>query len=354
MITISLCMIVKNESKVLSRCLDSIAGAVDEIIVVDTGSSDNTKDIAVGKGAKVFDFPWCDDFSAARNFSFSQASMDYIMWLDADDVVEVEDFRKLQELKKNLTPEISVVNMAYNAAFDPQGQPTFTYQRERLLRRRDNYRWEGAVHEVITPRGSVLNTDIAISHKKTGSGDPDRNLRIYEKQLAEGKTLNAREKFYYARELMYHSRWHEAIAVFSDFLHMEEGWLENRINACGDMARCYRSLGDDRGEIESLVKSFSFDCPRAEICCDIGNWWMRRSGWFQGKFWYKQALECDPDQHPGAFVMRDCYGYIPYMQLTVIYDKLGLREKAIDANEKAGKIRPNDPSYLHNKEYFAK
>lgn len=354
MVTISLCMIVKNESKVLERCLDSISDAVDEIIIVDTGSTDNTKEIAAAKGAKIFDFPWCNDFSAARNFSFDQASMDYIMWLDADDVMEPEELKKLQDLKQNLSPEISVVNMMYNAAYDSLGKPTFSYQRERLLRSKDNYRWEGAVHEVITPHGPILDTHIAISHRKTGSGDPDRNLKIYQKQLAEGHIFNAREQFYYARELMYHNLWQDAIAVFSDFLAMEEGWLENRISACGDMARCYRSLGNDRGEIEALVKALAFDLPRAEICCDIGAWWLRHSGWLQAEFWYTQALRCDPDEHPGAFVSKDCYDYIPYMQLAVIYDKLGLREKAIHANENAGKIRPKDPHYLHNKEYFAK
>lgn len=70
MITISLCMIVKNEEKVLARCLDSIADLMDEIIIVDTGSSDNTKEIAKKYTDKIYDFAWIDDFSAARNYSF--------------------------------------------------------------------------------------------------------------------------------------------------------------------------------------------------------------------------------------------------------------------------------------------
>ena len=74
MITISLCMIVKNEEKVLARCLDSIADLMDEIIIVDTGSSDNTKEIAKKYTDKIYDFTWIDDFSAARNFAFSKAT----------------------------------------------------------------------------------------------------------------------------------------------------------------------------------------------------------------------------------------------------------------------------------------
>ena len=78
MATISLCMIVKNESAVLARCLDSIADLMDEIIIVDTGSTDNTKEIAAQYTSRIYDFKWTSDFSAARNFSFSKATMEYI------------------------------------------------------------------------------------------------------------------------------------------------------------------------------------------------------------------------------------------------------------------------------------
>ncbi|MEJ9268433.1 glycosyltransferase family 2 protein, partial [Bacillus thuringiensis] len=85
-ITISLCMIVKNEVEVLSRCLDAIRDGVEEIIIVDTGSTDATKKVAQQYTAKIYDFEWIDDFSAARNFAFSKATNEYILWLDADDI----------------------------------------------------------------------------------------------------------------------------------------------------------------------------------------------------------------------------------------------------------------------------
>ena len=82
MISVSLCMIVKNEEDVLERCLKSVAGLVDEIIIVDTGSTDRTREIATHFTNQIFDFPWQDDFSAARNEAFSHASMDYCMcWM---------------------------------------------------------------------------------------------------------------------------------------------------------------------------------------------------------------------------------------------------------------------------------
>ena len=112
MITISLCMIVKNEEKILERCLASIHDLVDEIIIVDTGSKDNTKESAYKFNAKVFDFEWCDDFSAARNFSFSKAEKDYILWLDADDVLLEEDRDKFRNLKKTIDNSIDSVSMS--------------------------------------------------------------------------------------------------------------------------------------------------------------------------------------------------------------------------------------------------
>ena len=83
-------MIVKNECEVLDRVLGSVISFADEIIVIDTGSTDNTAEIAKKYTDKVFSFEWKDDFSAARNFSFSKGTSDYLMWLDADDVVPRE------------------------------------------------------------------------------------------------------------------------------------------------------------------------------------------------------------------------------------------------------------------------
>ena len=99
---LSLSMIAKNSASDLKRCLESCASAFEEIVVVDTGSSDDTISVAKSFGAKVYDFPWIDDFAAARNFSLSKATLPYVMWLDCDDVLHKEDTLKLIELKKNM------------------------------------------------------------------------------------------------------------------------------------------------------------------------------------------------------------------------------------------------------------
>ena len=103
--SISLCMIVRNEEDVLARCLTSVADLVDEIILVDTGSSDRTKEIAARYTDRIFDFPWMDDFAAARNHAFLQATGDYCLWLDADDLLEEADRAAFRRKYRDLLVE---------------------------------------------------------------------------------------------------------------------------------------------------------------------------------------------------------------------------------------------------------
>lgn len=100
MVTISLCMIVKNEEKVLRRCLDSLSDIADEIIIADTGSSDKTKDIALEYTNNVYDFQWTGDFSEARNFVSSKATKDYIYTADADEYLDEANREKLKGLNQ--------------------------------------------------------------------------------------------------------------------------------------------------------------------------------------------------------------------------------------------------------------
>ena len=111
MATISLCMIVKNEEAVLARCLDCLKGLVDEMIIVDTGSTDRTKEIARQYTKKVYDFVWNGNFSDARNFSFSKATMEYIYVADADEIIDKENQKRFWLLKQALLPEVEVVQM---------------------------------------------------------------------------------------------------------------------------------------------------------------------------------------------------------------------------------------------------
>lgn len=351
MATLSLCMIVKNEEKVLARCLDSIHEAVDEIIIVDTGSTDKTKEIAQKYTDNVYDFQWINHFSQARNFSFSKATKDYIMWLDADDVITEENRNKLIKLKENLY-DIDIVMMKYNTAFDENGNPTFSYYRERIIRRTAAHTWKGRVHEAIDCIGKTIYSDIAVNHSSVKTKYSTRNLDIYKQQIADGETMQPRDIFYYGRELYYHKKYDEAINILSDYLESGNGWVENKIEACKILSFCYFETNKFDSAQKALFNSFIYDTPRAEICCQIGNTFMKMEKYDYAIFWFETALTIPKQEQSGSFVDLNSYGYLPCIQLCVCYDKIKDYSKAEAFNLKAGEYRPNSNAYLQNLKYF--
>ena len=352
MITVSLCMIVKNEAEVLARCLESAAGLVDEIILVDTGSTDGTKEIAARFTDRIYEFAWEDDFAAARNYAFSLAEREYCLWLDADDVLLPPDQKLFRTLKETLPPTTSVVMAKYNTGFDDAGNVVFSYYRERLIKNRAGFRWKGAVHEVIEPAGEIVYADFAVTHRKIRASDPDRNLRIYEKLLAQGATLEPRQQFYYGRELFDHGRYAEAQEVFAAFLAEGRGWRENNIDACRLQSLCLERLNQSEKAVSALLQSFVYDRPRAEICCELGRWFFTREDYHTAAYWYTAALLCPRNDKTGAFTLPDCYGFLPCLQLCVCYSRLGDQDRAEHLNELAASFKPDAPEVLHNRAWF--
>ncbi len=352
MASLSVCMIVKNEEEVLDRCLSCIKNVADEIVIVDTGSTDTTKNIARLYTQYVYDFAWVDDFAAARNHSFSKATMDYVMWLDADDVIDEANQARLTELLRNMNPATDMVMLKYNVAFDANDNPTVSYYRERIFKRSNNYQWIGEIHEVVAPQGNMVYEDIVICHRKLRPNDPERNLNIFRRMLSEGKTLDPRQHFYYARELSNNGYMLDAIKAFNDFLDAGNGWVENCISACADLAACYRRTGNEAMELNALFRSFKYDLPRAEICCDIGKYFLDRNQYTMAIYWYELAASKAYNDQSGGFHFPDCYGYIPNIQLCVCYDKLGDYAKASYYNDIAATFKPDNESILYNKKYF--
>ena len=117
-------------------------------------------------------------------------------------------------------------------------QPSFFFYRERLLRRCGKAVWKGRIHEAVEPFGKVVREDIMIEHRKVGTGDPDRNLRIFEQMLREKGKLSPRDQYYYGKELYYHRRYRDAASVFSEYLELPDGWREDRVDACRHGAYC--------------------------------------------------------------------------------------------------------------------
>lgn len=354
MITISLCMIVKDEENTLARCLDSVKNLVDEIIIVDTGSNDETKNIAREYTNLVLDFDWIDDFSAARNFSFSKATKDYILWLDADDVILEEDQKKIKELKKSLNENIDVVMMKYNVAFDEMGKANFSFYRERLSKRNRGFLWKEPIHEYLVVGGQIINVDIAITHKKLRVSDPKRNVKIYDKMIKENKKLSPRGLYYYARELKDNGRTEESIEYYENFLDSNKGWSEDNISACYDLSQCYKKIGKDEKILSPLLNSFKYDLPRAHICCSIGSYYKEKKDYKRAIFWYEIVTHLEKPQSSWGFIMSDYWDFIPNIELCLCYYHIGDIEKSFLYHKKSSAIKPHASQVLYNENFFRK
>lgn len=347
MITLSLCMIVKNEEEVLSRCLDSVKDLFDEIIIVDTGSKDRTKEIAKKYTNKIYDFIWCDDFSKARNYSLSKATSDFIMWLDADDVINADELQKLFLFKKELSFKMDIVMLKYAISF-VDNKPTFTFYRERIFNRRKGFRFCDAVHEFVAPIGNIIYKDIIIEHRKNKATNPKRNIKIYEKMQKVGEKFTPRNLYYYARELYYNNKYSKAISYFKKFLNEKETFLENKIEACLTISKCYQMKNDLNNALRYLFLSFSYDLPRAEVCCEIGYIFQAQNKFVLSNYWFEKATNIIPNFQSGGFVLNECYNFIPYLEMCVNHYNLGNINKSLHYNNLAKGIRPNDEVVLNN------
>ena len=162
-------MIVRDNEDTIEACLDSIYPWVDEIIIVDTGSTDATPDICRRFGAQMLEFPWCDDFSAARNVSLKPATGEWVFWMDSDDVIPEEQGRKLRELVYgNHAPNCYGYVMQVQCPSASTGQMTVV-DHVKIFRNRPELRFEHRIHEQILPAirrlgGDVSFTDIHVVH----------------------------------------------------------------------------------------------------------------------------------------------------------------------------------------------
>ena len=350
---LSLCMIVRNEEKTLERCLLSVVDAMDEIIILDTGSADGTKEIARRYTEHVYDYIWQDDFAAARNASMDFATKPFIMWLDADDVIEAPQLEKLMALKEKLNEGIDVVVMPYHYAHAPNGVPTLIFERERIVRRAAGFRFCGVVHEAMAVSGHIVHADVAIRHTgRHGAQSNRRNLSIYESWIAAGRSMSPRDQYYYARELASAAEDERAVEAYDAFLAMD-GWAINRQDALREKGDCLVRLKKYDEAKQVYFQLLKEGEPRAETLCALGACFFAEGLLRAAALWYRAALLCRLPEDRRTFVFTDAYGYVPLMQLCVILSRLGEEEEACRMNEQALLLRPGDEAALCNRAYFA-
>ena len=330
MITISLCMIVKNEEKVLARCLDTVADLVDEVIIVDTGSTDRTREIASLYTDKIYEFTWIDDFSAARNFAFSKATMEYIYSADADEVLDKENRQRFRVLKENLLPEIELVQMKYGNQLQFGTVYNFDEEfRPKLFKRHRDFVWEGAVHETVRLTPVIYDSDVVITHmpEKNHSG---RDLEVFRRQIMKGVYLDKRLHHMYAQEL-YLSGTREDFEKAMDFFVSSAGDpdrdADQVMEACLMVAHAAKSSGN-------IVQFFQYTTKLvagegcSEVCCELGLFYEEQNDLEEAAIWYyNAAFETEP------ILKLDCKTTEPLEGLVRCYESMGMKEQAQEYRE---------------------
>ncbi|MEG2196762.1 MAG: glycosyltransferase family 2 protein [Cellulosilyticaceae bacterium] len=350
-VEISLCMIVKDEEEVLARCLESVSTFIDEIVIVDTGSMDGTKEIAKKFGAQLYDFEWCDDFGKARNYAFSKATKDYIMWLDADDYIDESNSNKIVAVKESLDPSVDSISMHYSLSRDEKGHTTCSLRRNRIVKASKGFKWIGRIHEYLDVAGNIKHEDIYIYHDKH-KFYTDRNLRIFRDMQTNQEAFSTRDLYYFANELFYNGLYEEAIEQYTAFLATGEGWMEDRKTATANLIQSYHATHQLEKKVDVILESFKWGRPRADICCRLAEHFMEKETYIDAIFWYKVALMSIQDKDNMGMDLKEYYTWIPAIQLCVCYSRMGDYYTAYYYNELCASFVSDTKKVLYNREFL--
>jgi glycosyltransferase involved in cell wall biosynthesis len=349
--TVSVALIVRNEQRTLGRCLDSIAGAFDEIVVVDTGSRDATKEIARRYTDRVFDFEWRDDFAAARQFAFERATGEWVAWLDADDVVL--NAERIRPAVAGAGQEVSGFEWRYVSQRDECGNTLCEFWRERCVRNDGAFRWQGRIHEVLVPSSPctlVRDQEVVVEHYPEQSRLPEkytRNLRILERERREaGPDANPRILFYLANEYASAGRLQQALACYRKYVRAAT-WDEERYFAQTRVANLYRALLRYDKAIDASLQSLKI-CPHwPDAYFGLAETYYYLRDWHRVVHWCEMGRAMPQPDTP-TFINPMDYRFNWIIFYTNALFHLGETQEALRWTRRALEVRPTDEWHREN------
>lgn len=261
--TLSLCMIVKDEEKNLSTCLDSVKDIVDQIIVLDTGSQDSTIEIAKRFGAEVYQFPWCDDFSVARNESIKYAKCDWILWMDADEVLDLKSIPILKE-KIKTSDKNKYYSVRISSRNETQNKITYS-EAHRLFPNGLGIHFKNRIHEQIfysaQDKGlmeELLN--IHIIHEGYNLTDKGYKNKLLRNHPLLEKMVDENKEFAYAHYTLAHNysglkKYRKAIVHFEKAIQLGGIGAKLEIDAMNVLSQSFSYLGEWKSAEDYAKKS---------------------------------------------------------------------------------------------------
>lgn len=347
---ISACLIVKNEERFIKKCLESIKDFVDEIIVVDTGSIDRTKEIASGFNAKIFDYKWCDDFSKARNFSLEKAEYDWILSIDADESISNEDMKKLREIielneaegyyfiLRDYTNERGRIGWksSSNDKYE-ESKVASGFTEDKIIRFfKKGYYFEGKIHETVENSirkagGKVFLSDVVIHHYgNVRSGEElmekkEKYIAMLKDKVEKGS--EEKEKYYVfyelAREQVAKGDLEEAKKNL--LLSVELNPSFESLSMLG--ALLIKEKQYDNAEIY-LKRALLIEPLNPGVHSNLGILYSERKEYLKAIKKFERALELNPGSADGFY------------NLAITYSRIGKKEKAQECLERAIELNP--------------
>lgn len=358
---LSLALIVKNEEKNLARCLDSVAGLWDELVIVDTGSTDNTVEIAKRYTSNIYHFEWVDHFAKARNFSFSKCTQPWVMWLDADDVLKPEDVKNIRsQFEEIITtkPHVDYILINYHYWVEPptvNGNSRATQLRERIIRR-ERAQWVGRCHEhiMIDWLRSEPVKDAYVWHLRDAvdvQNDRNRNIKLMKLAIKEEPT--PRNYFYLGDEYTGAGDLTSAIDSYKKAYELgsnpdlvfQAAWkigksykdkasqeLQGKEGV--ERAEGFRKKNGFKKAIYWFKKSLEHHIAYREPLLAMAEIYSGREDYSKAAFWAEAALLIEKPENPAMCVLDSQYTFEPYHLLAQAYFKMQKFGDAIEATKK--------------------
>lgn len=375
---VSLCIIVKNEP-LLEGCLKSFREYVEEIVVVDTGSTDGTTQEIAKKYADKFEiYTECNDpetglindFSQARKRSFDLATQPWICWADADDLVV--GLEKLSELLPQFQSALGnndglSIIFPYEYSYDELGACTCHHYRERLFLNKQHFNWSNPVHEVVVPKdgSNVLHItcdDIVYKHQRQYSNkkpEVNRNLRILEKYVEKVGENDARQFYYIGLEYCNVGLIDQSIRYLTRYVELS-GWEDEVVMACLKLVDIYQALGQYEEGLKWAFKSIEkketwgegyFALARMFYFLALKGGPYERRNWERCVHFARAGLALPPTKTL-LFVNPLDRDFEIHRYLNVALNKVGDVQGALDSAVIGLTKRPNDAALLLNKRLY--
>jgi tetratricopeptide (TPR) repeat protein len=323
-------MIVKNEESRLGACLASVADLVDEMVVVDTGSTDRTKEIAAGFKVRLFDFAWVDDFSAARNEALRHATGEWIFWLDADDLLDEENRGRFKTLVENLPAEKNVAfEMKCRSISDVATGTSTEVSHVRLFPRHPEVSWHLRVHEQVLPDLHTLGfeirwTDVVIQHLgyqdfELRQRKMQRDLGLLHKELLE-RPDDPFVLFFLGWTYQALQRLPEAIPHLRQALELSNPEEPRVRKGFSLLSQAYRQTGQP-AEALGICRQGRQLYPRdPELLFEEGLILGEAGNMAGAESVYRQLLETPPDTYFSYSVDPGIQGYKTRFMLALVYN----------------------------------